>query len=376
MKVDLALLRDSWRAWWSAHWFEKNARNPPWLQLFWTFFFNSAIAVVLTLMAWAFARRLDVVEALRWNFVISQCIGFTIHLLFRLGAAILGRARLIALGQWQRVVFYAGIPVLSVFIGYGIALRLLGQDVVRLVVESPRILLAIVVISLVMSAFWYRYLANKARLAEAEAAQQREQARALRAEKQVLDAQLRGLQAQIEPHFLFNTLANVSSLIESRPADARHMLERLIELLRGSLRASRAPASTVGQEFDLLRAYLDILSIRMGARLAFSIGAPDELRSKPLPPLLVQPLVENAIRHGLEPKLAGGRVDVCARAEGDLMHIEVADDGLGFAAVTSSGVGLSNLRERLGAMYGSRARLTIEDAAPGTRARISIPLGA
>jgi len=371
--MDRTLLRDSWRAWWSPRWFAKDARNPTWLQLCWTFVFNSAIAVVLTLIAWGFARRLDVAESLRGNFVVSQCIGFTIHLLFRFGARLLGRARLENLGQWQRVVFYAGVPIVSVFIGYGIGLTLLGYDVVSQVAESPRVLLAIIVISLVMSAFWYRYMANKAHLAEAEIARQREQARALRAEKQTIDAQLRGLQAQIEPHFLFNTLANVTSLIDGRPADARRMLERLIELLRGSLRASRAAHSTLGQEFDLLRAYLEILSIRMGARLAFSIEAPEELRSAPLPPLLVQPLVENAIRHGLEPTLAGGRVDVRARIDADALHIEVVDSGQGFGATTSTGVGLSNLRERLTALYGARGRLTIEDAAPGTRVRISIP---
>jgi len=372
MKIDLALLRDSWRVWWSPRWYVDRTRYPEWLQIVWTFVFNTAIAAGLTLVIWSFARRSDFVDFFVGTFVVSQSIGFTIYTLFRVGATMLGARRLDALGPFGRVAFWAGIPIVSVFIGYGIGLALLGYNVLRLL-ESPRILLSVLLISLLMTAFWYRYMANKARLAEAEAAHQHEEARALQAEKQALDAQLRGLQAQIEPHFLFNTLANVSSLIESRPADARRMLERLIELLRGSLRASRAPASTLGQEFDLLRAYLDILALRMGERLTFSIDASGDLRSAALPPLLVQPLVENAIRHGLEPKLAGGRVEVSARVDGDCVHIEVADDGLGFAATTSSGVGLSNLRERLMALYGSGARLTIEDAAPGTRARISIP---
>jgi len=372
MRPDLALLRDSWRVWWSPRWYAERARCPEWLQIVWTFVFNTAIATVLTLVIWSFAPRLDLVGMFVGDFVVSHCIGFTVYSLFRIGATVLGTQRLDALGPAGRVAFWAGIPIVSVFIGYGIGLTLLGYRVSRLL-ESPRILLSVLLISLMMTAFWYRYMANKARLAEAEVARQREQARALQAEKQALDSQLRGLQAQIEPHFLFNTLANVVSLIDSRPADARHMLERLIELLRGSLRASRAPHTTLGQELDLLRAYLEILSIRMGARLAFRIDAPDELRSAPLPPLLVQPLVENAIQNGSEPKLSGGRVEVNARADGDRLQIEVTDDGQGFAATTSTGVGLSNLRERLAALYGARALLTIEDAAPGTRVRISIP---
>lgn len=371
MKLDAALLRDSWRVWWSPRWYAERARYPEWLQIAWTFVFNTAIATVLTLLIWSFARRVDVVEMFVGNFVVSQCIGFTIYSLFRIGATVLGSHRLGALGPVGRVAFWVGIPIVSAFIGYGIGLTLLGYSVSRLL-ESPRVLLSILLISLLMTAFWYRYMANKARLAEAEVAQQREQARALQAEKQALDAQLRGLQAQIEPHFLFNTLANVTSLIDSRPADARRMLERLIDLLRTSLRASRAASSTVGQEFDLLRAYLDILSIRMGERLAFRINVPSGLRSTPLPPLLVQPLVENAIRHGLEPKLSGGRIEVNVRGDDARLEIEVIDDGQGFAATTSTGVGLSNLRARLAALYGARARLTIEDAAPGTRARISI----
>jgi hypothetical protein len=276
----------------------------------------------------------------------------------------------------QRALFYAGIPILGVLIGYAVGLTVLGVDVQKLFFESPRVLLQIVLFSILLSAFWYRYMANKSRVAQAEADRERERARALAADKQLLDAQLRALQAQIEPHFLFNTLANVASLIDSAPDNARLMLTRLIELLRASLAASRATRVDVGRELDLVRAYLDILVIRMGQRLRYSIDAPAQLRAHPLPPLLIQPLVENAIKHGLEPKMQGGSVNVTVRTDADLLLVEVTDDGLGFAPATLSGLGLANLRERLTALYAGRARLTIEDGVPGTRVRVSLPLEA
>jgi len=374
MALDAATLRASWRAWWSPTYY-RGRPGPGWLQWLWTFLFNCAIAVGLTLLGWGFARRIDVWTALQWNFVIAQSIGFTIHLLFVVAQRLLGEARMDRFTALQRVAFFAGIPITGVFIGYGIGLAALGVDVPQLVIERPSLLVAILLLSLLLSTFWYRFLANKARLAEAEAERERQHARAVELQRQALDAQLRSLQAQIEPHFLFNTLANVVSLIDSAPADARRMLEGLIALLRQSLAASRAERVGLGQEAELLRAYLGILAIRMGPRLAFEIDVPEPLRAQRVPPLLLQPLVENAIRHGLEPKVEGGAVRVRARQEGDSLVLEVSDDGLGFGATTrGGGVGLDNLRQRLAAHYGERARLSIEDAAPGTRVRLALPL--
>jgi signal transduction histidine kinase len=371
--LDATLLRDSWRHWWSPNWY-RGAVGPRWLPWVWTFLFNTGIALALTLIGWGFSRNLNLGAAAIANFVVSQCIGFSIHILFRLGLRILGPDRLDAFSMRQRAVFYAGIPILGVLTGYVIGLTLLGVDVQRLVFESPRVLLQIIFFSILISAFWYRYMANKARLARVEAERERERMRALAADKQLLDAQLRALQAQIEPHFLFNTLANVASLIDTAPDKARLMLTRLIELLRASLAASRASQVDVGRELDLVRAYLDILGIRMGARLSYSIDVPAQLRAHPFPPLLIQPLVENAIKHGLEPKMQGGVVKVSVRSDATTLLVEVADDGLGFAPATASGLGLSNLRERLAALYDGRAGLTIEDAQPGTRVRVALPL--
>jgi len=370
------MLRESWRSWCGPMW-HRGPQGPGWLQWLWTAAFSSAIAVGLTILGWAFARRVDVWTAFTWNLVISLCIGLTIHGLFRLGLRLLGAGRIERFNWPQRVAFYAALPIVGVFIGYGIGLSLLGVDVPQLVVERPNILVAIVLLSVLMSAFWYRFMATRARLAEAEADRERSRARTAELERQTLDAQLRSLQAQIEPHFLFNTLANVVSLIDTAPADARRMLERLIALLRQSLAASRTEQVRLGQEAELLRAYLDILSIRMGPRLAYAIDIPEALHAQRVPPLLLQPLVENAVQHGLEPKADGGRVSVRARAEGATLRLEVSDDGMGFGSVTrGGGVGLGNLRQRLAAHYGEGAQLVIEDGHPGTRVRLALPLAA
>lgn len=376
----LHTLRTTWRSWWSPY-FNDSDDSSWWAGFAVTFLFNSAIAAVLTLWAWAFSRQLDLGKALWWNFVIAQCIGFSIHLLFMLFGALFGAARIDAWRGLKRVAFFSVIPLLGVLVGYLLGFTLLGVDVLGRVRTTPKILAGVLLIWAVLTFFWWRFYAHKLKLAETEKLLAADRARAAQLEATAVDAQLRGLQAQIEPHFLFNTLANVVSLIDTRPADARHMLERLIELLRASLDASRSARATVAQEFGLLRAYLDILSIRMGARLHYEIDAPSEVRALPLPPLLVQPIVENAIRHGLEPKLDGGAVRVTARrldaADGAALQIEVIDDGVGFGATTAGdGVGLANLRERIATMFGNRARLTIEDATPGTRVRLVLPLAA
>ncbi len=201
-----------------------------------------------------------------------------------------------------------------------------------------------------------------------------EKIRVLSTEKQLAQAQLRMLQAQIEPHFLFNTLANVVSLIDTAPAQASSMLEHFIAYLRSTLASSRATEGTVAQEADLLRNYLELLKIRMGDRLEYSIEIAPELLEKPLAPMLLQPVVENAIKHGLEPKIDGGRIQIQITQAAGRMRARVADNGLGFRPGADAGVGLQNLRERLAVLYDDRARLVIEELDPGTVVSIDIPL--
>ena len=207
----------------------------------------------------------------------------------------------------------------------------------------------------------------------------REKLKLVSSEKQLMQAQMRMLQAQIEPHFLFNTLATIQSLIGRSPDKANLMMDNFIAYLRQSLSASRAQVGTVQQEFDLLRHYLELLTIRMGDRLQFELDLADELSSEPLAPMLLQPIVENAIKHGLEPKVEGGMVRVSARRGDAQMVLTVADNGLGFsdhADSSGEGVGLSNLRERIAVLYDGRATLTVAEANPGTEITIRVPLSA
>jgi uncharacterized protein YndB with AHSA1/START domain len=191
----------------------------------------------------------------------------------------------------------------------------------------------------------------------------------------VVEARLMALQAQVEPHFLYNTLANVQALCEADPPLASKMVEHLIQYLRAALPKMRETSSTVGQEMDLVRAYLNILKIRMGARLEFSIDMPDDVAKLPFPPLMLPSLIENAIKHGLEPQREGGRIDITARRENGTVTIEVKDTGRGFGTGTSGGgVGLANIRERLAGLYGEQAALVMAENEPqGVIATLRVP---
>ena len=192
---------------------------------------------------------------------------------------------------------------------------------------------------------------------------------------QAAEAQLRLLQAQIEPHFLFNTLANIESLLDADPPRARAMLEAFSDHLRAGMGQLRLDETTLGAELEMAANYLRLLQIRMGERLRFAVEAGPEARAALLPPLLLQPLVENAIRHGLEPKVAGGEVRILAEVEHGRLRIRVLDDGLGQdapPAAKGAGTALANIRARLQHRYGERAALTVIHAA-GTGATLDLP---
>lgn len=214
------------------------------------------------------------------------------------------------------------------------------------------------------------------RLQTARAALARARAERLQQEKQALETHLRLLQAQIEPHFLFNTLSNVGSMIRTAPAEAEQTLEHLTTLLRVSLRRTRLPLATLGDELEILRAYLEIQRIRMGDRMRFSLDCEAGLTDVPLPPLLLQPLVENAVRHGLEPLEQGGCVAVRVRAEGDRILLEVSDTGRGICSLPAGdyGTGIANVLGRLEALYHGRAALEFTRNTPnGLKATLSVP---
>ena len=191
-------------------------------------------------------------------------------------------------------------------------------------------------------------------------------------------ARLNLLQAQVEPHFLYNTLANAQVLARTDPPRADQMLGHLIQYLRHSLPREHGSLSTLGEELERAGAYLEILKIRMGARLELQVQVPEELKALQLPSMMLQTLVENAIKHGLEPKPGGGTIWILARRFDGQATITVADDGQGFdGAAGGTGIGLKNLRERLQLTYGGRASFALVSNFPsGVAATLTLPLPA
>ncbi len=184
-------------------------------------------------------------------------------------------------------------------------------------------------------------------------------------EKQALDARLKLLHAQIEPHFLFNTLANVQALVESGSPQASAVLTSLIAYLRAAMPRLADERATLGDELALVRAYLELMRMRMPDRLQYEIEVPDDLRRLRFPGMALLTLVENAIRHGIDPAEQGGRIELRARRDGDgTLTLSVADTGAGLREGAPPGTGLANLRERLAMFYGAAARLEIAENVP------------
>ncbi|NPC56895.1 sensor histidine kinase [Caenimonas soli] len=191
------------------------------------------------------------------------------------------------------------------------------------------------------------------------------------------EARLKLLEAQLDPHMLFNTLANLRALIGTDPNRAQQMLDLMIAFLRATLNGSRATTHTLQAEFDRLRDYLELMAIRMGPRLWFLLHLPPELAQHPVPALLLQPIVENSIQHGLEPKVAGGRVLVSARREAGQLVLEVVDTGVGpsMPPEETTGFGMTQVRERLAALYGTNASFDFAtQLGGGSRTTIRLPL--
>jgi hypothetical protein len=216
--------------------------------------------------------------------------------------------------------------------------------------------------------------------AEVKAAQATETAESESLKRQVVEARMAAMQAQVEPHFLFNTLASIDHLIEVDPPRASTMQKNLIALLRASMPTLRESNSRgvadLGRELAVVRPYLEILKVRMEERLATEVDVPDGLLSAEFPPMMIQSLVENAVKHGLEPKPEGGRLTVRAEVVHGMLQVTVADTGLGFgrAPTAGTGTGLANIRERLQLLYGKRATLAVSENAPsGTRVVITVP---
>ncbi len=366
------LLQASWRAWWS---YADVQVGPHWLQWVLSLLFCTGLALMFTLAGFASnARTLsDWTSLPNWaywfsrNLIVCCTIGFFIQVLFMAILPRVGAQRIQSWSHGKRAVLFTTIPLLGLCIGWPLGVLLAGFDVSKWFFDSPSRLLGTLSISALISLIFFFIFDAKARQ--------------MQAEKHAAEAQLRLLQGQIEPHFLFNTLANVLTLIDADAPKAKRMLEAFIDYLRGSLLNLRRDSSTLDHELGMAEAYLCLMQTRMDERLVFSIDVADAtLRRASLPPLLLQPLVENAIHHGLECCVEGGRVAVSARADNGTLVLCVDDNGLGLAVPAAArrpghGLALDNIRSRLASRYGQAAQFTLEPQQPqGMRATIRMPL--
>jgi len=365
-----SLLAQAWRGFWTLR---KRRAADLWADVL--------IAAALALLAWAALGLLGLAGVITVNvpdasflhrlllgmLLLFLAIALSMLAVLRLAEALLPEARLARLSpvrDWRAAACVSLLLLAGLMLGNlaGSGLLALAYPGTEFFASSTlrrqlRVLQLLPFLAIVAGLFWRGRLQRQAMQAQAA------------------EAQLRLLQAQIEPHFLFNTLANIESLLEADPPRARAMLEAFSDHLRAGMGQLRVQETTLGAELDMAANYLRLLQIRMGPRLRFAVDAGQDARTALLPPLLLQPLVENAIRHGLEPKVEGGEVRIVAAVDDGRLRIRVLDDGLGRgapSAVHGAGMALENIRARLRHRYGERASLTLLHAA-GTDATIELP---
>ena len=337
--------------------------------------FALALALGLMTLAAVFAT----VEPAGWwwtsllpNIGIALCILHTVFGVLRLAERSLPAplvARMSDLRDVRAAVALGALAlgglVLGIALGFSIMPALAGFDLWAQFRSQPVAVMKIAVFLLVVMAAnwaWWRARLRRQQL-----------------QSEALEARLRLLQGQIEPHLLFNTLANVQSLMDYDPPRAKRMLETFSGYLRAGLSQLRAADSTLGAELEMARSYLALMQIRMEERLTIRIEAGATARAAAMPALMLQPLVENAIHHGLEPKLDGGTVVIEAAVRGGRLEVRVSDDGMGLDAPSrrlrpGAGMALANLRARLQSRFGIDASLVLRAGAHGgTDAMLDLP---
>ena len=307
--------------------------------------------------------------------VNSQAIGLSIWALMDFGRLVLPLdAETGWPVGWHRWLLQCSAVPLGYLIGSGMADILYDRPLLDMLRAAPRAVLSYLLMCLAVSAgisfFFYARGKDQMRLRQLAAAQ-----------RDAAENRLKLLESQLEPHMLFNTLANLRVLIALDPPRAQQMLDQLIAFLRATLSGSRATLHALSAEFARTGDYLELMKVRMGDRLQPHLDLPPELADRPVPPLLLQPLVENAIKHGLEPNVQGGQLQVSARHEGDQLVLRVRDTGGGLPAAgdlapEGTHFGLSQVRQRLQTLYGPAATLDLAvapDADGGTLVTVRMP---
>lgn len=326
-----------------------------WFGFLATFAYCTAIAGLLTL--------LSPKERFWHEFIFAQCIGFSISIINSLALSRMSR------GKLRYVALSVTLPI-SIVVGVAVAIRLTGSGRETYPNAWQPLLIGLffgIIASITFILF--------ERIGQLNLEVKQRQLSQIESAKREMEAQLKMLQAQIEPHFLFNTLANVSSLIDNDPLLSKKLLERLNDWLRVALTRARSDHITLGDELDMLENYLQILKIRFGERLRWTMDVPEDVRGLAFPPMLLQPLVENAVRHGIELKIGGGEIVIRAVIKHTVLCIEVNDSGVGLSSDADvGGTGLANVRARLATLFGEAGKLTLENNAKvGVTATLELP---
>ncbi len=299
-------------------------------------------------------------------FILSQCIGLSIctlcNTLFQLfkPAATLNQIFLLVI-----------CIILGITIGMFLFLFLFETKLIKY-------FYSILTVGFIFGTIISYFFITQEKYSQLKIEKQEEELKSISLEKENIQANLKLLQAQIEPHFLFNTLSNVLSLLETDAKTGKKMLENLTQYLRTSLKHTRNEENSLKQEIETIQSYLDINKIRMENRLNFKIEIQENLYNIPFPPMLIQPLVENAIKHGIEPKVEGGtvsiKVSVIIPGKEDVLKIEIADTGVGIDSELSSGIGLENVKNRLKTLYQDKGFILFETNKPsGLKVTIGVP---
>ena len=329
--------------------------------LAYTALFNTIIALFLT--------SLEFGRGFLCNLIFSQCIGLSIC-----SCVLAGHLFLKVYSPFRHLVMIMITITIGTVAGAILGAVLSGIRLSTYVQSGPGLFIQTVFIGILFGSVITYLMFNRERIVQARALIQEERIQRLTIEKKEMETRLKLLQAQVEPHFLFNTLSNILSLVDSDTEKGKTMLSDLIRYLRASLARTRMAEGTLRQEVEMIRAYMHIFKGRMGERLRYRIDVPDTLMARPFPPMLVQPLVENAIKHGLEPKIDGGEVSLVVEETEDCLRLIVSDTGLGFHEADQKGIGLDNIRQRLRSLYDGKARLILEENSPsGLRSIIEVP---
>ncbi len=331
--------------------------------LSYTAVFNTVIALFLTTIKFGFGFVS--------NFIFSQCVGISICSFILTALYFFKPAR--RLTQLITVIIAMATGAI---VGHLLGSVFSGRNPFIALYQRPGHVVQAILMAVLFGTIITHFFFSREKISATEALVQEEKIKRLTVEKKAAETHLRLLQAQIEPHFLFNTLSNILSLLETDPEKGKSMLVDLNRYLRTSLTKTRTDITTLGQELEMIKAYLNIYKIRMGNRLRYKVDLPDRLKELPFPPMLVQPLVENAIKHGLEPTIQGGEILIRAEVKRDILRLEIADTGLGFNEGSIPDTGLTNIRERLQVLYhDNKGRLLLEDNQPsGLKAVIEVPV--